>query len=207
MFEGFVVGKDRVHIPILQFADDALLFCKYDEEMMENLKKTLLVFEWCSGQKINWEKSAICGLNIEDSKVISTANILNCKVESLPFIYLSLPLGGYPKSARLWQPILDKVHGKLDKWRRCNLCRGGRITLCKSVLSSLPTYYMSVFLMPESALKLFGKNHRKFFGEGNKGGMLNHLVKWDAVIKSYKDGGLSLGKLKHKNTALLSKWG
>ena len=75
MFEGFVVGKDRVHIPILQFADDTLLFCKYDEEMMENLKKTLLVFEWCSGQKINWEKLAICGLNIEDSKVISTANI------------------------------------------------------------------------------------------------------------------------------------
>ena len=95
----------------------------------------------------------------------------------------------------------------MDKWRRCNLCRGGRITLCKSVLSSLPTYYMSVFLMPESALKLFGKNHRKFFGEGNKGGMLNHLVKWDAVIKSYKDGKLSLGKLKNKNLALLSKWG
>ena len=160
-----------------------------------------------SDQKINWEKSAICGLNIEDSKVISTANILNCKVESLPFIYLSLPLGGYPKSARLWQPILDKVHGKLDKWRRYNLSKGGRITLCKSVLSNLPTYYMFVFLMQESSLSSLERIVRKLFWEGNKGGKLNHLVKWDAVIKSYKDGGLSLGKLKHKNLALLSKWG
>ena len=41
MFEGFVVGKDRIHIPIVQFADDALLFCKFDEKMMENLRKTL----------------------------------------------------------------------------------------------------------------------------------------------------------------------
>ena len=157
MFEGFIVGKDRIHIPILQFANDTLLFYKFDEEMMENLRKTLLVFKWCSGQKINWEKSATCDLNIEDSKVISTANILNCKVESLPFAYLSLPLGGHPKSARLWQPIIDKVHGKLDKWRRYNLSRGGRITLCKSVLSSFPTYYMYVFHMIESALYVHWK--------------------------------------------------
>ena len=90
MFEGFLVG-------IFQFADDTLQFCKFDEERMENRRKTLLVFEWCSGQMINWDKSAICGLNIDDNKVISTEDILNCKVESLPFIYLGLPLGGYPK--------------------------------------------------------------------------------------------------------------
>ena len=145
MFEGFVVGKDRIHIPILLFSDDTLLFCKFNEEMVENLRKTLLVFEWYSGQKINWENSAICGINIEDSKILSTSNNLNCKVESLPFTYLGLPLGGYPKNALFWQPILDKVLGKLDKWRRYNLSGGGRITLCKSVLSSLPTYYISVF--------------------------------------------------------------
>jgi len=61
--------------------------------------------------------------------------------------------------------------------------------------------------MPESALSSLERIMRNFFWEGNKGGKLNHLVKWDAVIKSYKDGGLSLGKLKHKNQSLLSKWG
>ena len=66
---------------------------------------------------------------------------------------------------------------------------------------------MFVFLMPESALSSLERIMRKFFWEGNKGGKLNHLVKWDAAIKSYKDGGLSLGKLKHKNLALLSRWG
>ena len=102
--------------------------------------------------------------------MISTENILKCKVESLPFIYLNLPLGGYPKSCRFWQSILDKVHGKLDKWRRYNLSRFGRITLCKSVLSSLPTYYMYVFFMRESALSSLERIMRKLFWKGNKGG-------------------------------------
>ena len=101
-FKGFVVGKDKIHIPILQFADNTLLFCKFDEVMMENLRKTLLVFEWCSGQKLNREKSSICGINIENSKILSTANNLNCKVESLSFTYLSLPSGGYSKSAQFF---------------------------------------------------------------------------------------------------------
>lgn len=96
-YEGFVVGKDVVHVSVLQFADDTLIFCKYDDDMLENLRKTIELFEWCSGQKVNWEKSALCGLNIEDRKLILVAAKLNCKVDYLPFMYLALPLGGYPK--------------------------------------------------------------------------------------------------------------
>lgn len=52
IFKGFVVGKDKVHVSILQFADDTLIFCKYDDEMLENLR-TIELFEWCLGQKFN----------------------------------------------------------------------------------------------------------------------------------------------------------
>lgn len=96
-YEGFIVGKDAVHVSLLQFADDTLLFCKYDNDMLENLRKTIEFFEWCSGQKVNWEKLALCGINIEDNKLISVAAKLNCKVDYLPIMYLGLPLEGYPK--------------------------------------------------------------------------------------------------------------
>lgn len=65
LFEGFVVGKEKVHISILQFADNTLLFCKYEDVMLDNLRKILDLLEWCSGQRINWEKSALCGVNID----------------------------------------------------------------------------------------------------------------------------------------------
>lgn len=146
-----MVGNDRIHVPILQFADDTLIFCKYDVEMLENLCKTIELLEWCSGQKINWEKSALGGINIDDNEVCSVAAMLNCRVEKLPLMYLGLPLGGYPKEL-FQQPILDKIQGKLSKWKRYNLSRGGRLTLCKLVLSNLPTYYMSIFFTPEKVV-------------------------------------------------------
>ncbi|TYK31266.1 hypothetical protein E5676_scaffold455G005560 [Cucumis melo var. makuwa] len=99
-FEGFLVGKDMIHLPLLQFSNDTLLFCKYDVQMFLKLKDAIRLFEWCSGQKVNWEKSAISGVNVEKDDLIQTANLLGCKVEKLPIIYLGLPLGGYP-----WQKM------------------------------------------------------------------------------------------------------
>ncbi|TYK30072.1 hypothetical protein E5676_scaffold216G00450 [Cucumis melo var. makuwa] len=55
--------------------------------MLETLKKTIEFFEWSSGQKINWGKSALGGL----------------------------PLGGYSKQAVFWKPVIDKIQGKLEK--------------------------------------------------------------------------------------------
>ena len=40
MSKGFIVGKDKVHVSLLLFADDTLIFCKNDEAMMEILQKT-----------------------------------------------------------------------------------------------------------------------------------------------------------------------
>lgn len=55
-FEGLMVGKDNIHISILQFADDTLLFCKDNDSMLITLRKTVELFEWILGQKVNWEK-------------------------------------------------------------------------------------------------------------------------------------------------------
>lgn len=41
----------------------------------------------------DWDKSAIYGVNIKSQKVSQIAKMLNCKVESLPIMYLGLPLG------------------------------------------------------------------------------------------------------------------
>ena len=38
LFEGFVVGKENIHVSILKFADDTLLFCKYNSNMLFKLK-------------------------------------------------------------------------------------------------------------------------------------------------------------------------
>lgn len=46
------------------------------------------VFEWLSGLKVNWAKSAICEINIEESKVLQMADQLYFKAESLPITWV-----------------------------------------------------------------------------------------------------------------------
>lgn len=136
----FMMGKNNVHASILHFADDTLLFCKDDGKMLNAFINIIELFVWCSGQKVNWEKSALCGINIDEDKLLYTALKLNCKIGSLPFLYLELPLSGYPKKVSFWQRIIDRIHKNLDHWKCFNLSRGGRLTLNKAVPSNLPTY-------------------------------------------------------------------
>ena len=69
------------------------------------------------------------------------ARILCCKVGRLPMSYLGMPLGAHFKDASIWNPILERVEKKLANWKRLYLSKGGRLTLLKSTLSSLPTYF------------------------------------------------------------------
>lgn len=41
--------------------------------------------------------------------------------------------------------------------------RGGHATLYKSVLSHIPTFYISIFLMPETVIQLVERLRRNFW--------------------------------------------
>ena len=78
------------------------------------------------------------------------ANILQCRVGSLPMIYWGMPLGSLYKTTTIWNPILERLEKKLSGWKWLYLSKGGRLTLLKSTLSSLPTYYLSLFTIPKA---------------------------------------------------------
>ena len=61
--------------------------------------------------------------------------------------YLGMPLGASHKSPTVWNLILEKIERKLAGWKMY-LSKGRRLTLLKNTLSSLPTYYLSLFTIP-----------------------------------------------------------
>lgn len=93
----------------------------------------------------------------------------------------------------------------LDRWKRFQLSRGGRLTLCKSVLANVPLYYLSLFQMPLGVCKQIDKCMRTFLWKSGSNGALNHLVQWNITSKHMDDGGLGVGGLSKKNRALLAK--
>ncbi|RVW86687.1 LINE-1 retrotransposable element ORF2 protein [Vitis vinifera] len=102
--EGFLVGRDRTRVSLLQFADDTIFFSKASLDLLQNLKIILLVFGQVSGLKINLEKSTISGL----------------------------PLGGNPKTIGFWDPVLlpslfkipVSIASKIEKMQRDFLWSG-----------------------------------------------------------------------------------
>ena len=93
--------------------------------MLIKLKVAIKLFEWCSYQKVNWDKSALSEVDVGDEDLLQMAGKLGCQVEKLPFLYLGLPLGGYPRHKDFWQPVIERVHKNLDKWKRFNISRAG----------------------------------------------------------------------------------
>ena len=62
--------------------------------------------------------------------------------------YLGPPLGAKFKDKTIWNPILEKIERRLAGWKHLYLSKGGRVTLIKSTLSNLPTYFLSLFPIP-----------------------------------------------------------
>ena len=98
----------------------------------------------------------------EVNNLDALANILYCKVGSLPMKYLGMPLGTSFKTASIWNPILEKMQNKLSGWKRLYLSKGGRLMLLKSTLSSLPMYFLSLFTTPKTVAARLESIQRNF---------------------------------------------
>ena len=74
--------------------------------------------------------------------------------------------------------------------------------LLKSTLSSLPTYFLSLFTIPTYVANKIEKLHRDFLWGDSK----YHLVGWDKVCAPIANSGLGIRKIITFNKALLGKW-
>ncbi|KAA0037454.1 LINE-1 retrotransposable element ORF2 protein [Cucumis melo var. makuwa] len=95
---------------------------------------------------------------------------------------------------------------KTDSWRYSQISKGGRLTLIKSSLTSLPTYQLSTFRAPVSVYKEIEKHWRDFLWKGNQERQSSNLINWKTCTSPKEWGGLGITKLKDTNKALLCKW-
>ncbi|XP_021992150.1 uncharacterized protein LOC110888965 [Helianthus annuus] len=113
-----------------------------------NVLRILRVFHICSGLKINLTKSNIFSFGVEPEDLNDMASLLGCKAGKFPFKYLGLLVGANMNRVSNWKPVYDLFDVRLAKWKAGLLSIGGRITLTKAVLESLPIYYFSLYRAP-----------------------------------------------------------
>ncbi|GKV23016.1 hypothetical protein SLEP1_g32806 [Rubroshorea leprosula] len=181
LFKGVTIGNGATMVSHLQFADDTIFFGEASEDNIRVVKSIMRVFEMASGLKINFGKSQLLGVEVDDDWKTRMACILCCKEGKFPFKYLGVPVGGNHRRIAMWQPLLRSFRKKLSSWKGKHLSIGGRIMLINSVLSSLPVFLMSIFKIPSEWGGLGVKDMRRF--------NLALMGKWWGRLAS-KDEGL-----------------
>ncbi|KAL4180541.1 hypothetical protein AMTRI_Chr13g125810 [Amborella trichopoda] len=145
------------------------------------------------------------GILVQNAELESLAQKLGCAIETLPSSYLGLPLClGKPRK-HLWNHLIEKFTWKFASWKGRFLSFGGRITLIRATLASIPIYYMSLFQIPISVIRKLEKSMRDFLWSGLEGSKNYHLIAWDMVCIPKKFGGLDIKNLRTMNLALLGK--
>ena len=134
----------------LQYADDTLLMMGCDNELIRNMKFIIYCFEWMSDLKINYHKSEVVVFGVEEKRQQEIANMLNCKLGEFPLNYLGFPISDKNLGVAHFSKIVEKMRKKLQPWTGKHLSSGGRLVLTNSSLSSMPTYIMGMFLLPET---------------------------------------------------------
>ncbi|GAU23824.1 hypothetical protein TSUD_27340 [Trifolium subterraneum] len=138
-FHGYKVNQS-LHVQILQFADDTILMGDDSWENLWTIKTVLRGFELVSGLKINFTKSKLCGLNVDDRFLAAGASFLSFRSDAIPFKFLGIPVGANPRRRETWRPVVEAMSKRLSSWSGRHLSYGGRITLINSVLASPPLY-------------------------------------------------------------------
>lgn len=83
---------------------------------------------------------------------------------------------------------------------------GGRLTLCKFVLSSLGSFYFSLFKDPSKVIESLEKIRMRFFWEGDMALKKKVSIAWEKALAAKDKGGPGIGSLNAQNIALMGKW-
>jgi len=169
------------------------------------VKAILRLFELVSRLRVNFHKSEVGLVGITQlDKFLSKC--LNCRQMELPFKYQGMVIGGNPKRVEFWNPIVDKIRSRLAAWKGRLLSMAGQLCLIKSILSSLPLFYLSFFKAPIDVCNQIKRIQANFLWGWEHEGRKIACVKWRTICSLTDAGGLGVKDIKCFNDALLSNW-
>jgi hypothetical protein len=201
------IGADPIKFRTSLYANDAMLFLRPIASDVSNLQRLLHQFGVATRLCTNIQKSEIFPIRCEGIDIPAVLGQFQVQLGSLPCKYLGLPLRIGRVKREDEQVLIDKVAGKLPKWKGKLLNKTGRLTLVNSVLSAAVNYHMTAFPLSKWAMRKIDKIRRNFLWQGSEEARWEHcMVNWRRVQCPKKMGGLGILDLSRFNTALRLQW-
>lgn len=192
--------------PILQYADDMLIIMEGCSSQLTHLKALLHTYVESTGLRVNYSKSMMVPINMDENSCAILAQTLGCSVGSLPFTYLGLPLGLTKPKVEDFLPLVNRCERRLMSTSTF-LSQAGRLQMTNAVFTSLPMFYLCTFLMHKTVIKQIDKYRKHCLWRGGHISAKNPpKAAWEMVCIPKAQGGLGVLNLSTKNQALLLKY-
>jgi hypothetical protein len=100
--------------------------------------------------------------------------------------------------------VVDKILKKAASWRGKLLNHAAKLELVRSVLASIPLYFLSVIKFPKWDITLINSQMAHCLWDNYEGHHKYHLANWGLVTRKKDYGGLGISELSEMNMCLLA---
>ncbi|MCI05894.1 replication protein A 70 kDa dna-binding subunit [Trifolium medium] len=196
-----VVGRGDIHVvkicrgtPLvshLVFVDDYFLFCRANVVEANHLLIILKTYEEASGQQVNFSKSEVfMSRNISYAAQQDLSGILGVRHVMGTGIYLGLPSMVERSKKATFSYLKDRIWQKINSCREHFLSKAGKEVMIKSVFQAIPSYIMSLYIIPSTTIVEIERMLNGFWwgGGANNKGIWCLTYDWLTVPKA--KGGL-----------------
>ena len=156
------------------------------------LKALLHSFGESTGLKVNYNKSMMVPINISREKLQHLARTFSCDTGTLPFTYLGLPLSLKKPTAIDFSPLVNRCERRLAA-TSAFLNQVGRLEVTNSVLTAMPSFCMSTFLLQQNVIDRIDKFRKLCLWRGSDINARQKLkATWKLACKEKGQGGLGI---------------
>ncbi|WMV30196.1 hypothetical protein MTR67_023581 [Solanum verrucosum] len=207
-FHGFQMHFRGPQINYLSFADDVIIFTSGREESLKLIMETLSTYEDTSDQLINKGKSHFMVPKDTPSHLIDMIQeITGFNQRESPINYLGCPLYIGGQRIIYYSDLVAKVVKKISGWHSRILSFGGKATLVKHVLQSIPIHTMATISPPRTTLQYIKRVTAYFFWGMDKDKKKYHWASWETLSFPYEEGGICVRHLNDVCTSLqIKQW-
>ncbi|XP_074315255.1 uncharacterized protein LOC141651440 [Silene latifolia] len=123
----------------------------------------------------------------------------------LPFKYLRIPITADRMTRVQCQVLIEKFTARITSFGTRHLSYSGRLVLINSVLTSLYSYWMTIFIIPKGVLSRLNSMCRNFLWDGTIDHIRAPPVSWEKICSPKNEGGLGIRDSFVWNTAAIGK--
>ena len=186
-----------------------MVFSKANKEEATVILRSLNTYAQWSRQRINFSKSAIFySKNCKPSIKTAINDILKLPLIPAHAKYLGIPLFLDGKKRDSFIDLKERILAKVTGWKARLLSQAAKTTLIKSVANAIPSYLMSIFLLPKSLCLEINSILRKFwwgFPQDKKHNL--SFLSWEKICQPKALGGLGICSMEFINSSLLARLG